>query len=210
MEQGTTEWRDARLGMFTGSCASYLVTEPRNKKDRDDGVLSETLKGYILENICEELTGIDDNFNSEATDHGTLSEPEAVSDYEIDQGVKVDRVGFIPFNENAGCSPDGLVGDDGMIEIKCPFKPKNHLSYYLMNTPEDFKKQCKAYYWQVQFNLMCTGREWCDFVSWSEAFTGKLKMKILRIPINQDDVILLHEKLSAAIAYKELMLIDLQ
>jgi putative phage-type endonuclease len=159
MKQGSLEWFESRKGKITASRFGDVITEPKAKKDA--GQLGLTAKSYVMEIVTEILTGESQNgFENEATDWGTLNEPLAIETYELMTFNEVQEVGFVEMSEWVGGSPDGLVGENGMIEVKCPHKTHNHIKYLLGdNVP-------KNYYAQIQGNLWITNRTWCDFISY--------------------------------------------
>lgn len=162
-EQRTDDWRTERLGHVTASRASDLLSEPRSKADREAGLLSASAYSYFLELLAEHLTGTPTpSPTTWAMEHGNTWEDWARRIYTEVTGRKVQTCGFIEhqFVTGAGCSPDGLVGDAGLIEIKCPYTYREHLRSLVVGTVE------KAYMAQMQFQLWITGREWCDFVSY--------------------------------------------
>jgi putative phage-type endonuclease len=153
MKQGTKEWHEARRGKITGTGFAKVMSTRGNARI-----------DYMRELLLERKTGktIGGDFTNEAMEWGTATEPQARKAYEITNHVKVEQVGFIDhpqamYRGYVGISPDGLVGKDGGLEIKCPFK--KHLEYVSKNRvpPE--------YFWQVQGSLWVTGRKWWDFVS---------------------------------------------
>ena len=150
LEQGTPEWQLVRLGKFTGSKANDLLMKP-------------SLKGYqnlIYMLAYERLTGEPtESYVSEWMQYGTDTEPEARESYMFETGNEVQQVGFIELDENTGCSPDGLVNNDGMLEIKC-VKWNVQMDYLIS------QKIPTNYYLQMQFNLFVSNRQWCDFYSY--------------------------------------------
>jgi putative phage-type endonuclease len=171
--QGTPEWFEARLGMVTASRMSDVIAKSRKK-----GELSATAATYMYELISEMLTGKTRELQSAAMDWGSEYESEAVSEYEVRYFVEVERVGFIthPKMEGVGGSPDGLVGSEGIIEIKCPYNTTNHLKFLLGGAIP------KKYACQMQANMWITGRKWCDFISFDPRITDrKLKIYVRRI-----------------------------
>jgi len=154
IEQGSYEWFEARLGIPTASNFRKLYTYT--------GKPSASKKTYIYELVAERFSGMsDEQYESAWMGRGSALEMEARRAYEMITDRRVDQVGFCYLDERKaiGCSPDGLVGDNGLIEIKCP-KAHNHIRYLLGGkTPAE-------YYPQVQGQLWITGREWCDFMSY--------------------------------------------
>jgi predicted phage-related endonuclease len=117
-----------------------------------------------------------ESYVNAAMQHGTDTEPEARSAYEFYQGVTVEQVAFIPHPTiaDAGCSPDGLVGDDGLLELKCP-QTATHLETLLgQNIPA-------KYISQVQFQMACTGRKWCDWVSYDPRMPEHMRLFVMRV-----------------------------
>ena len=132
--------------------------------------------------ICERLTGQrEEFFISGAMQHGTDTEPLGRAAYESLKDVLVDEVGFVPHPsiEMAGASPDGLVGDDGLLEIKCP-NTATHIDTLLTQTVPS------KYNTQMQFQMACTGRSWCDFVSFDNRLPEELQLFVKRV--QRDDV----------------------
>lgn len=154
MEQGTHEWKMARLGIPTASCFSKLVTPskltPSNSSGKYlDQLIAEWVLGYQL-----------DDGDSGFMTRGSEMEKEAIKWYEFHRSVKVQRVGFcLHDNGLCGGSPDGLVGEDGGLEVKCPSAPV-HVNYLLGDVS-------KAHRLQVQGNIWITGRAWWDVLSYN-------------------------------------------
>jgi putative phage-type endonuclease len=167
MEQGTDAWFAARSGRVTASALSNVM-------------MKRTTAGYSnykAQIICERVTGRPtETFTSAAMSYGTDTEPMARAVYEMETGIDVVEVGFIahPTIEWSGASPDGLVGDSGLIEIKCP-QPKKHIAN-LMGGCID-----RGYMLQMQWQMECTGRDWCDFVSFNDTFPEEMRIKIERV-----------------------------
>lgn len=167
VEQGSAEWIQLRCGMVTASrvcdVMAKLKTKSGEAKDRAN---------YRAEIVCERLTGrAADHYVSFDMDWGTANEPLARAAYEIHFGVDVDSVGFAKHNtiKGFGASPDGLVDTDGLLEIKCP-RTATHIGYLLDNViPEEYQPQMLA-------EMACTGRQWCDFVSFDPRLPKKMQM----------------------------------
>ena len=159
MEQRSDDWFNARLGKVTASrLADVLATIKTGE--------SASRRNYRIQLVCERMTKKKaDGFQNEHTERGIELEPIAISSYEALQGVFVEPVGFVihPTIKMSGASPDGLVGDDGQIEVKCP-TPANHIDTILSGKPPS------KYIPQMQWQMACTGRKWCDFVSYSAEF----------------------------------------
>lgn len=163
VEQGSQEWLQERLGHVTASRLSDVLATIKT-----GGAASR--RNYRAELVAQRLTGnIESSFTNAAMQWGTDNEPIARSEYEVRTGVFVDQVGFIkhPSILWAGASPDGLVGVDGLIEIKCP-NTATHIDTLLSRLiPSQYINQML---WQIA----CTGREWCDFVSYDPRMPPEL------------------------------------
>lgn len=172
MIQGSDEWRAARLGKVTASSIASVMAEGRSGKP------SATRANYIAQLVSERLTGTPyETFTSAAMQHGTETEDQARAVYTMNTGAMVQQVGFIqhPRIAGAGASPDGLIGDFGGLEIKCP-NTATHIAT-LRGASVD-----GGYMKQVQFNMACTGREWWDFVSFDPRLPDEMQMHVRRIP----------------------------
>ena len=165
--QGTPEWLAERAGKVTASMVSAVLAKPETAGYRD----------YQAQLVAEILTGKPQgsDYTNAAMQFGTEMEPLARSAYEAKTGFSVDEVGFCqhPTIERAGASPDGLVGNSGLVEIKCP-KVATHLAYLIAGVvPAGYKNQML---WQ----MACTGRDWCDFASFRPDLPEHLQLFIVR------------------------------
>ena len=160
-EQGTDEWLEARRGIPTASAFSKIITAKT-------GALSATADKYIAEIIAETVYPDEGFQGNQWTERGHEYEPKARNWYVFDTGNDVDQVGMVLLDDrSAGVSPDGLIGDDGMLEIKCP-KPSTHVHYFLKDAlPDEYKQQCHA-------ALHIAQRKWLDFVSYCPGFPSLL------------------------------------
>jgi len=140
--QGSPEWKAARLGFCTASRFADVLTEPRSKADKEAGRLSATAETYMLALLGEYLTNLPaDDYQSPAMRWGTEWEAEARSVYEDTMDCDVDTTGFVhhPTIPKVGCSPDGLIGTDGLLEIKAPFTTNEHVRTALsLEVPEQY------------------------------------------------------------------------
>ena len=173
IEQGSDEWHKLRMGVATASNFSKIVTST--------GEISKTIDSYALELATEFfLTKPEESYKSAAMERGTELEPEARQVYEENGLISVEQVTFIKSDcGNYGYSPDGLVDEDGLIEIKCP-QDTTHLDYIIKNKlPTTYKNQ-------VQGGLMVSGRKWCDFVSYHPNFQEDKKLFIIRVERDEE------------------------
>ena len=165
--QGSPEWLSERAGKVTASMVSAVLAKPETAGFRD----------YQAQLVAEILTGKPQgsDYTNAAMQFGTEMEPLARSAYEAETGFSVDEVGFCqhPTIERAGASPDGLVGDSGLVEIKCP-KVATHLAYLIAGVvPVGYKNQ-------MMWQMACSGRDWCDFASFRPDLPEHLQLFIIR------------------------------
>ena len=165
--QGSPEWLSERAGKVTASMVSAVLMKPETAGFRD----------YQAQIVAEILTGKPQgsDFTNAAMQFGSEMEPLARSAYEAETGFSVDEVGFCQHQsiKRAGASPDGLVGNSGLVEIKCP-KVATHLAYLIADVvPAGYKNQ-------MMFQLAVTGRDWCDFVSFRPDLPEHLQLFIAR------------------------------
>ena len=178
MIQGTEEWFAARCGKVTASRIADVMAKGRGNAP------SATRANYVAELVAERLSGTPaEGFKSAAMDWGTETEPQARAMYEFVTGRAVTEVGFVPHPtvDMAGASPDGLVGADGLVEIKCP-NTATHIATLTGGAIKDW--YVKQMYWQ----MACTGRQWCDFVSFDPRMPPEMQIHITRL--NADPVII--------------------
>ena len=184
MEQRSEEWFKARLGKVTASKLSDVMATTKSGE-------SAYRRAYRHQLVTERLTGKQTEiYINQAMQHGIDTEDEA-RDFYVFKYADVEEVGFIdhPTIDMAGASPDGLVGDDGLIEIKCR-QPQNHTETLISHQiPSRYKLQM---YWQ----MACTGRKWCDYVSYCPSFPESLKMVVIRLQWDDEQIKLLEESVT--------------
>lgn len=188
-------WNEARRYKFTSSSIYKLLTPSKSKEAKERGDISETARTYIIEKIAEELDGFIPDFVNDATAYGTEMETKARHWYDKLTGNKTIDVGFEKYNEFYGGSPDSKVvtpdGDNGALEIKCPYNSINHLRHCLINNVDYFKAKHNDYYWQCVSHMVTLGVNWCDFVSFDGRINHKIGFFIFRLERNEEDVKLL-------------------
>lgn len=187
--QGSAEWKQQRLGKVTASRVADVVAKTKTG-------WSAARANYAAQLIAERLTGsIAENFTNAAMQWGTETEPQARAAYTLQTDLVVEEVGFIghPSLEMSGASPDGLIGDDGMIEIKCP-NTATHLET-LLGEEIDGK-----YIKQMQWQMACTGRKWCDFVSFDPRLPLHLQLSISRVMRDEEMIASLTKDISEFLA----------
>lgn len=172
MKQHSDEWFAARLGNVTASRMSDVMA--RTKTGYGAGRAN-----YMAELICERLTGNrSEGFASAAMQWGTDVEPQARAAYEFMTDASVTETGFHlhPSIAGLGASPDGVIGEDGLLEIKCP-NTSTHLDTLISETIP------QKYILQMHTQMLCTGRNWCDFVSFDPRLPAELQIWIRRVPL---------------------------
>jgi hypothetical protein len=178
-DQRTEDWYAARLGKATASrFKDAIATKKQTEKQKKDGLPGDPMQAqldYCTELVVERLTGQRaQKFVTAAMQWGD-HEPAARAAYERVTGRIVEETGFVAHDTlMAGCSPDGLVDWDGLIEIKCPFNTANHIETLLNGMPAEHTAQ-------VQGQMWITGREWCDFVSYDPRMPAELQLHVQRI-----------------------------
>lgn len=171
--QGTDEWLKARCGIVTASRFNDVMAKIKSGE-------ASYRYNYKAEKVAERLTGLPTpSFSNSAMIWGTDHEDEARSVYEAIKDIKVKQTGLVRFGEWIGASPDGLVGEEGLIEIKCP-NTATHIQTLLAN------EMPKKHYAQVQGQMWITDRMWCDFVSYDPRLDDKNAIFITRV--KRDDV----------------------
>ena len=174
IEQGTEAWLQLRLGKVTASRVADIMAKTKTGASASRG-------NYLIELALQRVTGnIEPMYTNDAMAWGTATEPQARVDYEVKTGNFVDQIAFVehPTIEWFGCSPDGLVGNDGLIEIKCP----NSATHWA--TIKD-KKPPNKYVIQMQTQMACTNRQWCDFVSFDPRMHERSQLFICRVERDQ-------------------------
>jgi len=172
--QRTEDWFAARLGKVTASRVADVVAKTKTG-------YSASRANYMAELICERLTGRQgDNYQNAAMVWGTETEPKARAAYEAETGSLVEGVGFVPHPTilMSGASPDGLVADDGLVEIKCP-NTATHIDTILSESVPG------KYNTQMQWQMACTGRQWCDFISYDPRVPEKMQLWVKRVERDQ-------------------------
>lgn len=168
--QGTEEWLQLRLGKATASRIPDATARTKTG-------WGASRANYMAELIAERLTGTATaSYTNAAMQWGTEKEPEARAAYAFYCDAEIIEVGFIehPTIAMSGASPDGCVGDDGLVEIKCP-NVGTHIDT-LLGAPIDGK-----YIKQIQWQLACTGRKWCDFVSFDPRLPEPMRLFVQRV-----------------------------
>jgi len=199
MQQRTDEWFAARLGKVTASRIADIMAKTKTG-------YAASRKNYLFELLCERLSGQrEEKFISASMQRGIDLEPKARAVYEIETGEWVEEVGFIPHPTIAmsGASPDGLIRDDGLIEIKCP-NTAAHIEFLQTQKPK------QEYIYQMQWQMACTGRKWCDFVSYDDRLPENLVYCSVHIPRDDDFIQSLEQEVEKFLAELEQKITHIQ
>jgi putative phage-type endonuclease len=170
MEQRTEDWFAARLGKVTASRVADVIAKTKTG-------YSASRENYMAQLVVERLTNTQaESFTNAAMQWGTDQEPFARAAYEVASNVMVEETGLVdhPTIPMAGASPDGLIGEDGLVEIKCP-NTATHIDTLLTQIVP------AKYITQMQFQMACTGRQWCDFVSFDPRMPTKAQLFVKRV-----------------------------
>lgn len=185
IEQGSDAWHAQRRGKVTASKVADVIKKTKSG-------YSTSRKNYAAQLLCERLTGkTAESFTNAAMQWGVEKEPEARAAYEFMKDVTVELVSFVdhPSIAMSGASPDGLVGEDGLVEIKC-CNTATHLEALTSGEIDP------DYITQIQWQLACTGRKWCDYVGFDPRLPAHLQLFIKRIDRNQRTIIELETEVS--------------
>jgi len=170
IEQGSIEWFQQRCGKATASRIADIIAQTKSG-------YSASRKNYMAQLVAERLTGtVADSYSNAAMQWGTDMEPQARDAYAFLQGVEVQLAEFVTHYKipDSGASPDGYVGAEGLVEFKCP-NTATHIDTLLG------KSVPKKYITQIQWQMACTGRLWCDFVSYDPRLPAHLAMYVERV-----------------------------
>jgi len=182
MEQRTDDWFAARLGKVTASRVADVIAKTKTGYGAGRA-------NYAADLVVERLTGQKaSSFTNAAMEWGTEQEPNAKAAYAAKTGILVEDVGFIdhPTVAMSGASPDGLA-EDGLVEIKCP-NTATHLEYIFDGKPP------QKYITQMQWQMACAGKPWCDFVSYDPRLPERLQLLVVRVPRDDDYIKMLEQE----------------
>jgi putative phage-type endonuclease len=189
MDQGTEEWFAARLGKVTASRVADVMAKTKSGP-------SASRANYMADLICERLTGQrQEGFTNAAMQWGTETEPQARAAYEFMTDASVVETGLCLHSEIAGfgASPDGLVGVTGLLEIKCPNSAAHIETLLSGEAPAKYNTQMQA-------QMACTGRAWCDFVSFDPRLPADMQLFIKRIPRDEAFIATMEAEITAFLA----------
>ena len=185
IEQGTVEWHELRRGKVTASRVADILAKTKTGT-------SASRQNYLIELALQRTTKtIEPSYTNAAMEWGTATEPQARVAYEINTNNFVDQVPFIdhPSIVGFGCSPDGLVGTDGLLEIKCP-NSATHWEYFKAKEPP------KKYFIQMQAQMAVTGAKWCDFVSFDPRMPERSQLLIVNVPRDAEFILYMEAEIN--------------
>lgn len=193
-EQRREEWFQQRAGKITASHFGDLM-KPGRSKDEDF-----TVKGYsyLRMKIAERL-GSWHSIGSASMDWGNENEATAIEAYNerVGSNVEPNHFGFVEYNADIGGTPDALCGDDGCLEVKCPYNPAVHVKTLLSNSiPDEYRHQ-------VAGHLLVTHRKWCDFVSFDPRIEGPKRLVVIRYECDEAELAHMHNRLMLAVLWIE-------
>jgi putative phage-type endonuclease len=186
MIQGSPEWFAIRCGKVTASRVADVVARTKTG-------WGASRANYAAQLVAERLTGkAAEGFSSKEMQWGTETEPQARDAYSFIANVDVAQVAFIPHPhvKECGASPDGLVGDEGLVEIKCP-NTATHIDTLLGESLPN------KYILQMQWQMACTGRQWCDFVSFDPRMPESMQIYIERVKRDEEQIKTLEKEITA-------------
>jgi putative phage-type endonuclease len=198
IEQGTPEWQALRIGKLTASRVADMLATVKTGE-------SMSRKNLRADLIAERLTGNkNDSYTNSSMNWGVETEPQARIAYEVFSDTLVDQIAFVDHKTipNFGCSPDGLVDEDGLIEIKCP-NTSTHLEYL------ETRKPPTKYMTQMMSQMSVTGRKWCDFVSFDPRLPDGLKLLVVRIERDDEAIAKLEAEAVKFLAEVDAKIIEL-
>lgn len=184
VQQGTSEWHHLRLGKVTASRVADILAKTKTGPSASRG-------NYLIELALQRVTKtIEESYTNAAMEWGTQTEPQARVAYEVATNNFVDQVAFIdhPTIAGFGCSPDGLVGNDGLIEIKCP-NSATHWGYIKANKPPE------KYFIQMQAQMAVTGAKWCDFVSFDPRMPERSQLLVVNVPRDPEFIVFMEAEI---------------
>ena len=188
-DQRTAEWHQERLGKVTASCLYKVMAKTKTGYGADRA-------NYHAQLVTERLTGLPtEMFTNAAMNWGTETEPQARAMYSLETADAVEEVGFLahPHIAMSGASPDGFVGDKGMLEIKCP----NSATHIATLTGAGIDRK---YVLQMQWQMACAEREWCDFVSFDPRLPLEMQMHVRRVDRDDDLLIEIESEVTKFLA----------
>lgn len=213
--------KDRKEPMTEEELAAHKAANPKSRVTTKVVPFSEATFSYLDLKVMEQYLPLDStnpddqnivneyieqhDVSTRAMDHGSFYESTARDLYSILTGVGVEETGFIPYDKFpmlAGASPDGLNLDGiGGIEIKSPFTLEKHMKHFLYQSQDELREEEPQYYWQCVMGMLCTGRQYWDFISFCPYVIESKMLKILRVHRIEDEVRQLEERIGLAAEY---------
>jgi putative phage-type endonuclease len=196
--QGSPEWFTLRCGKVTASRVADIIAKTKTGP-------SASRANYMAQLIAERLTGeVQESYTNAAMQWGTEKEPDARTAYEFRSDVTVEQIGFVihPRIAHSGASPDGLVVTDGLVEIKCPNTATHIETLQGRSVPS-------KYVTQIQWQLACTGRKWCDYVSFDPRMPESMSLFVSRVERDDKTISELEAQVSEFLSELDRKVIDL-
>jgi hypothetical protein len=219
IQQGTDEWDRIRIGRFTASeiyrlmepskremTETELKARPKSGKGSsakliyDYSKLSDAALTYVNEKVAEVLTGQPKSQGyAFPLVWGNDHEEEAAEHFSNRTGLKIEKVGFFKYSDHAGGSPDRMVGDDAILEIKCPYEPVNQIQYLLLTDHYDVRRNYFNYWCQCQANMLFTDTKLCHFCTYDpRMIQDKHKLTHIELPVDAEFQDLIIEQIKKA------------
>ena len=178
VQQESQDWMLARAGKFTASRAADLMARTKSGPSASRGNLIAML---VAERMTRQPV---ETYRNAAMERGTELEAEARDAYSFATGQAVEETGFVEYADlpNTGCSPDGLIDDDGLVEIKVPASMAKHLDALLRGS------HAAEYRWQLQHQLMVTGRQWVVAASYDPRWPDHLQLATVRVERDEEAI----------------------
>lgn len=222
--QGSDAWDEIRCGRFTAS-EIYKIMEPSKREMTKEELYARPSSGkgssaklvydysklsdggltYVKQKVAETLTGKQKPQSyAYPLVYGKETEAEAVEHFEKLTGLKTEVIGFCPYTDHAGGSPDrDIPEDDSILEIKCPWQSENQIDYLMLTDHYDLKRMYPAYYWQIQSNMLFANRTKGHFAAYDPRFMDDhLKMQMILVPANAQDHDLIRNQIALAVKEK--------
>lgn len=199
IEQGSADWHAMRLGKVTASRVADVIAKTKTGWGAGRA-------NYMAQLVAERLTGnVADSFTNAAMQRGTETEPQARFAYEFRTDAVVEQIAFVPHPaiEMSGASPDGLVGTEGLVEIKCP-NTATHIETLRTG------KIAEKYVTQMMWQMACTGRQWCDFVSFDPRMPESMALWIHRVERDDELVAYLEKHVTEFLAELDTTVAELE
>jgi len=209
-ERKRNEWFKSRLGKFTSSELGRLMTYEDKINELPKGAIT-----YIEEKALEIMTDgkCVKNFSNDSMDRGNEKELEGIAAFEAKYGVKCECTGpdqqFIQLCSYFGGTPDGIIAADDLVEVKCPDSKTHLFRIKNIKSQADFKKHEKDYYWQIQGNLLASGRKRCFYIDYDDRFVNPdLQLFVIEIHRDEEDIRKAKTRLAMAEKLKQTLLIN--